>query len=75
MFVQTTDVNKNTRHFNLLYDKVPVVLSDGHQNWLTNTFDVLHDYNGEKQVVLVLKRLFETKKTQSLTKDITIRFF
>lgn len=75
MFHRFKDTQGHTRQINILFDKFPLVVNDGDEEWLTNTVDFLHDNQASEEVIQALKQAFTTQLPQAVGMGFTIRLF
>ena len=67
------DAQGHTHQINILLDNFPLVINDGDEEWLTNTFEFLHDNQASDEVLEALKRAFTTQLPQAVGLGFTIR--
>ena len=75
MFHRFKDTQGHTRQINILFDKFPLVVNDGDEEWLTNTVDFLHDNQASEEVIEALKQALTTQLPQAVGMGFTIRLF
>ena len=75
MFLQFKDIQGNNRQINMLFDKFPLIVNDGYEEWLTNTVDFLMDNDGDEEVIEALKAAFKTREEQQVGMGFSIRLF
>lgn len=73
IFITVKDPEGNDRRVNLIADKFPMVLNDGHIDLVTNTAEFISDNHGDSDVIQAVTEMLQTRKEQPVGMGFSIR--
>ncbi len=73
IFITIKDSEGNDRRVNLIADKFPMLLNDGHVYLVTNTSDFISENGGHPEVIAAVTKMLETRKEQTVGMGFTIQ--